>query len=73
MSTVSKDIADEVIQHNGTYPGDEHLPPYVRIVEYTNDFNGALAYGLETAQDKGKYHSSPFCHNPRIYWERKGD
>ncbi len=71
MGTVSKSIADKVIQHNGTYPGDEHLPPYVRIVEYTNSFGSGLSYGLEQARDLGKYSASEFVINPRTYWERK--
>jgi hypothetical protein len=70
MGTVSKDIADKVIAGNGHYPGDEHLPPYVRIVEYT-DQGGKLAYGLENEWNLGKYSESVWVRDPKAYWERK--
>lgn len=70
MGTVSKDIADKVIAGNGHYPGEEHLQPYVRIVEYT-DMGGKLAYGLEFNRTLGKYSESVWVRNPKVYWERR--
>lgn len=70
MSTVSKEIADTMIANNGVYPGDEHLPPCVRIVEYTNAFGSGQSYGLEYEGEKGKYAESPYIRNPKTYWEK---
>jgi hypothetical protein len=36
MSTLAIDTANLIRKHNGVYPGDEHLPPIVLIVEYDN-------------------------------------
>lgn len=71
MTTVSKKLADKMIALNGVYPGDEHLPPCIRIVEYKNCFNGDLAYGLEYEGHEGKYVASQYVINPRTYWERE--
>lgn len=67
MSTVSKDIADKIIEGNGFYPGD-HIR-VTKIVKYQNCFNGADAYGLiYEGQDPMRYHKSPACMNPTDYW-----
>ena len=71
MPTVSKSIADEIIAHNGVYPGDEHLPPCVRIVKYRNCFDGNPAYGLEYEGQEGKYAPSKYVIDPKIYWRIK--
>ena len=72
MSTVSKSIADEVIVGNGVYPGDEHLPPVVKVVKYQNCFDGGDAYGLiRQGHALSMYHSSEFVRNPVTVWERK--
>lgn len=70
MATVSKDLADTMIANNGVYPGDEHLPPCVRIIEYTNSFGSGQSYGLEYKGQEGKYSASQFVINPKVYWER---
>lgn len=67
MGTVSKDIADNIIQ--GKYVSEDGWP--IRIVEYTNAW-GELAYGVEHAEhERGKYSPSEYVRNPRVYWERK--
>lgn len=68
MTTVSKAIADKIIEGDGYYPGDRIK--VVRIVKYQNQFNGADAYGLVyEGRNLAMYHESPACHNPEIYWE----
>ena len=69
MATVnSREVVDIIIKNNGWYPGDDI--PVVRIVEYNNQFNGEIAWGLIfRGEDLGRYHSSPAVHNPRIIWE----
>ena len=68
MATVSKNLADKLKANNGYYADD---PRVLRIVEYENAFNGALAYGIEYEGQLGKYSPSEFIHNPRVYWEAK--
>jgi len=65
MATVSKKTADEMVALNGYYADD---PRVMRIVEYT-DMGGRLAYGLEYAHEIGKYSSSIYINNPKVYWE----
>lgn len=68
MGTVSKNIADDIIA--GKYEESDGWP--IRIVEYTNMFNGGLSYGVEfNERDRGKYSPSRAVINPRVYWEHK--
>lgn len=71
MATVSsREIVDTIIAGNGVYPGDEAMP-VVRIVEYNNQFNGALAWGLiYEGEDPQRYHTAQACINPREIWSR---
>ena len=62
MSTVSKEIADDIIA--GKYPEDE----WIRIIEYDNAWGG-VAYGLESRRTLGKYSPSEYVQNPRVYWQ----
>lgn len=71
MPTVSKALVDKMIAHNGVYPGDEELPPCVRIIRYKNCFNGNYAYGIEYEGQEGNYASSPYVIDPEVYWERE--
>jgi hypothetical protein len=39
------------------------------IIEYNNMFNGGLAYGcIGWRENKRRYHESPACINPRLWW-----
>ena len=71
MATVnSKEIVSAIIEGNGTYPGDEHMPPVVRIVQYNNQFNGGIAYGLiYRGEDLNRYFGGA-CHNSKVIWEK---
>lgn len=68
MATVdSRDIVDEIIEHDGLYPGDDIR--VVKVVQYENDFNGKLAYGLVyEGEDLMRYETAPACHNPKVLW-----
>jgi hypothetical protein len=71
MSTIdSKEIIDTIIAGNGVYPGDEGLPPVVRIVKYTNAW-GHKTYGTETSHEIGRYSPSEYINDPEVYWTRK--
>ena len=63
MGTISKKIADDVIA--GLYNEDDPK----MIVEYTNAFDGGLAYGLICGhQNLNTYRETEFVINPRVYW-----
>lgn len=68
MATVSKDLADKLVAKDGYYADD---PRVMRIVEYENAFNGAQSYGIEYKGQIGKYSSSEFVINPKVYWQAK--
>lgn len=71
MPTVDKHCADIIAANNGVYPGDEHLPPVVRITQYDNAFGGVgVDFGLDY-EGEDNYQPSDFIRNPRIYFERK--
>lgn len=63
MTTVSKEIADDIIA--GKYEMDNPK----KIIKYTNAWGGE-AYGVTfDNQNPNKYHASEFVINPEIYWE----
>ena len=70
MATInSKTIIDEIIANNGHYYDD---PLVVKIVQYNNQFDGGIAYGVIYAGEPlDKYHIAPACHNPITIFERK--
>lgn len=65
MATVSKTIADLIMNADGYYADD---PRVMRIVEYTN-MAGKPAYGLEYAHEIGRYAESVYVREPKVYWE----
>lgn len=69
MATVNdKRIVDEIIQNNGHYHGD---PVVVKIVQYNNQFDGGIAYGLlYEFDDPMRYENAAACHNVQVLWER---
>jgi hypothetical protein len=69
MATInSKEIVDTIIANNGIYPGDT---PVVRIVQYNNQWDEGIAYGLiYQGEDLNRYFV-PACHNPVVIWERQ--
>ena len=68
MATVkSWDIVQRIIQYDGLYPGDDLR--VVRIVQYNNVFDGAIAYGLiYKSEDLHRYHDGA-TRNPQTIWE----
>ena len=66
MGTVSKRLADEIVEGDGYYMDD---PRVFRIIQYTNVFGPEPSFGLEHADEIGKYTESVYVQNPRIYWE----
>lgn len=69
MSTVSKEIADRIVE--GEFPEDGVL----YIVKYQNSFNGADAYKLCFSE---KYYEnvmlgSPYVINPVLWWKKNND
>jgi hypothetical protein len=68
MATISDPVVvDEIIAANGE--GDEIL--IVRIVQYNNQFDGKIAYGLiYEGEDPLRYHKALSCKNPKTIWNR---
>jgi hypothetical protein len=71
MATItSREVVDAIIAGNGIYEGD---PRVLKIVQYNNQFNGGLAYGLVYELDPphlyNRYEESPTCHNPIVLWD----
>jgi hypothetical protein len=64
----SREMVDKIIAANGKLA-------VIKIVEYNNQFNDALAYGLifegTAGEDYYKYEDSPACHNPVVIFERR--
>jgi len=75
MATVnSREIVDAIIAGDGWYPGDkeEGAPRCLKIVQYNNQFNGGIAYGLiHEGQRLDMYHTAEACHNPVTVWEAR--
>lgn len=67
MATITqREIVDEIIRGNGRYEDDL---PVIKIVEYNNQFDGGIAWGLiYKGEDPMRYHNAPACHNPREIW-----
>jgi hypothetical protein len=63
MSTISKKIADDII--DGKYPEDE----CTKIITYNNIFDGGLTYAaVFKHENQLKYELSPACFNVKTYW-----
>lgn len=72
MSTVDKEIADEVIAKNGYYHPED--PRVRKVVTYNNQFNGKLEYAVVYVnQNSMKYENSPACRNVKVIWEATSD
>jgi hypothetical protein len=71
MATVnSLKIVKMIIDGDGYYPGDDIK--VVKIVQYNNQFNGKIAYGLiYEGQPLNMYHTAAACHNPVTIWEAR--
>ena len=73
MATLTnRHIVQEIIDKNG-YGEERWEPRVVKIVEYNNDFNGQLAWGvIFEREDPMRYHNSPHCHNVKTIWVADG-
>lgn len=66
MATVnSREIVDAIIAGDGHYEGD---PRVVKIVQYNNQFDGGIAYGLvyESDGDYMRYERGGAILNPKV-------
>jgi len=71
MTVNDRKMVDLIIANDGYYPGDDIRT--VRIVEYNNQFNGNVCWGLiDEGQPLDMYHRSPAVHNPKVIWEARG-
>lgn len=72
MATVStRSVVDTIIERRGFYPGDEHLPPCIEIIEYDTKWD-TVAWGLLYERDRpDKYRESDTVRNPRTIWKKE--
>ena len=72
MATLtSRQFVQEIIDKDGY--GDPGDPRVIMIVEYNNDFNGAVAWGvIFQGEDAMRYHNSAHCHNVKTIWVAGG-
>ena len=69
MSSVSRAIADKVVERNGRYSTD---PLCIGVIEYANIFDGGLTYKLVyKGQDIEYVQSTIACQSSRVYWRRE--
>jgi len=66
----SRETVDIIIAGNGIYPGDDDMP-VVKIVKYTNAWNGETFGLIYAGEDLDRYHASEFVIRPETIWERK--
>jgi hypothetical protein len=72
MATVNdREIVDLIIRGNGFYPEDDIR--VVRIVQYNNQFNGKVAYGLIYEGEDINRYFVPQCHNAHSIWDYQGE
>lgn len=71
MATVStRSVVDVIVARDGFYPGDEHLPPVVEIIEYDTKWDTTV-WGLLFERDRpNKYEETDTVRKPRTIWRR---
>ena len=69
MSTVNKELAEEIMKLDGYYSDD---PRVMQIVQYVNNWGGD-AYAILYAEDVklNRYEESEYVRNPQIIWSAK--
>jgi len=69
MSTVYKELAEEIIAANGYYEDD---PRVMQVVKYQNSFGGeSWAVLYEDDVRCNRYEESEFVINPQVVWSAK--
>jgi len=69
MSTVTKELAEEIIANNGYYEND---PRIMQVVKYRNKWGGdcwAILYQEDV--DFNRYEETEYVNNPTVIWEAK--
>lgn len=71
MATIDdKILVDKIIAANGRLWEED--PPVLKIVEYTNVFDGRKAWGIiSEGESLGKYVETEFVRNPVTIWEQE--
>jgi hypothetical protein len=73
MATVNdRATVDRLIMADGFDPKYPEDPRCIKIVQYNNQFNGGIAYGLVfEGMYYNAYEESLACHNVEVLWEAK--
>ena len=69
MSTVNKELAEEIMANDGYYADDERV---MQVIKYQNMW-GVEAYALAYRRDvmAKRYQASDYVINPEIIWSAK--
>ena len=68
MSTISKEIAEQLIANNGRYEDDT---PASKIVTYDNRYGGKSWAVVYPHEDQMRYEDSHACRNVTTLWTLK--
>ena len=72
MATIdSREIIDRIIANDGYYelPPTSGEPRAVKVVRYTNAWDGTTYGVVFTGDPLDKYQETPFVRNPTVIWE----
>ena len=65
MSTISKEIAQQIIHNNGYYPGD---PQYYAVLTYTSAWNSECYAIVHNRADLSRYTPTEYVRSPKVIW-----
>ena len=72
MATIdSHEVIESIIANNGVHPGDEDMPPVVKIVTYDNQWGGKSTAVVYKGEDYYRYENSGHCANVKTIWTRE--
>ena len=67
MSTINKELAEEIIEADGYYKDDQKV---TKVVTYNSRFNNEVSYAIVYGHhDQMKYEKSPACSDVIIIWK----
>lgn len=65
MSTVTEEIAKQLIANDGIYPGD---PQCYAVLSYNNQYGGQSWAVCYSKNDFNNYAPSPYVRKPKVQW-----
>lgn len=68
MSTISQEIAEQMVANDGRYGDDTQCS---KIVSYDNAFGGTSWAVVYPHEDQMRYENSPYCTHVLTLWKMK--